>query len=108
MGATTLKLGAFTSQQKILKKKKKKVTVQENICLIDIISKMTNIQDRQFTREYIYMVSKNMERTSDSLVITKMQTKTNMTIANIKTGQNKMRAKIKNFIILNVGKNVEK
>ena len=54
------------------------------------------------------MVSKNMERTSDSLVITKMQTKTNMTIANIKTGQNKMRAKIKNFIILNVGKNVEK
>lgn len=69
---------------------------------------MTNIQDRYFTRECIYMVSKNKKKPSTSLVIRKMQSKTNMIIANIKTCKIQTTAKIKNLTRLNVGKDVEK
>lgn len=53
------------------------------------------------------MVSKNKERPLNAIIRT-MQTKTNLTIANIQTVKDKTRAKIKNLTSLNVGKDVEK
>lgn len=69
---------------------------------------MTSIQDISTSLENISnMVSKNKERPLIAIIRT-MQTKTNLTIANIETVKDKTRAKIKNLTRLNVGKDVEK